>query len=1403
MAADPKEWEQRSMQILGVIRCFIDGLRSAPNLNVWLQSTTTKDDKVSSHDCGSLLTHLNSIGVIQQVQELQRLQGISYPSDTPILNFSDASFGSLLRQLHDADERKQILHHVIFPLLCHLEKCYCILDHLADVPQIHSEAFHSTIQSQPSASKNKRKVPAPPPIGMLSINDYTNVACLLEFTISISLIPILEYPDIYLPPLTKKNDPHISTGMHIHKIDRQTTFTALKRNQALPKSLAGRISKTALTWGTVCAAKNHNALTEMFLTFRTHLLNVIQNDYKDNCALLQLHHIYRIIGAYNEMTVLATTVGRLLLLDRFRPMLLPRHLSDVYLSLLIAERLSWYLSKVDYLPRVTEDVMLAKLIDIEKTVEMWNSERLHVLQKTILMFPIVLPSSFISAPPKTLPEKKIDCREAVMGYRNLLCGGASMIVSGASNTIPAWLRLRLGQSLSKLAQDDLQSVVEVFVASAFGPGGGDNNTNTNMNDDVMTGAAARLACALCAKPTITRNSSLSNRKFIDFKEQLCTHFVDFLVMEGESYVVGLKSNARSDPSQSRSSNAMHLTLWATFAQIPIETLHSFFIAKLISGLIPDEVVDSHEPRSSQLTAMQSMAAIVIWLCRFPSFLDMQLKKKVQALLLKSCTPNNCHHLTIVGQILRLAASFSHDSLVVEVIGKVAGNDKVLAELVKKALSKIVEILGELSTSRHDQLTTIALELLMTASANKFDKEGYCFAKSEPGSLCFRKVYRTNIDESSDIDLSQLIRGIECRVMCLAEAMATTSESNDNRCNMHEFSSAMFRVALLLHYSSTAESDCDDSSSVDDTLGLAELLKSGEYELKMTASFALGAMAEKISPSALLGGGLFEIDSGNSILAILGLIINSAAKRMKDVEEMSVGVEESEIFSTVSVVLNLLITLLELGAEKRSLSDETFFKSILPPLQVIASGKMEDGRKSFMVPELAEMASHAMALIVARGEITTTDDTQTPLVLNTETRMDSFVIKLSQAECDMQSSHPPLRARGVVSLRHLAHSLVNNDKGCIDIQLSSMAKRKAVIAQIDEPLEVPAKVLSSNDELSLISTTLAKICLNALADPESYVYLASIQTLVAVSDVRPSDILPLMGEVIARGQVNISVVNVNAKVAFAELLLTPEQRIKAIEALIFIIRRRGDGIFIYGPSLLDTMLFGARKDQDWRDRKLGYDWQTAHLIHRQTHLYFMGAASKAADDDDAGEKKIRLHTGGPIFSMEETDLLRAGAISVVCELISMLDPVTVASYCHVLVRLVTDALQLDASRPVRRNAACLARDLYTCVRREATSLSEGNKDYTSSIAVAIVNADEENLYSVLTRCVSADELTMASRPSFVDPATQSRSQEAIDIRLDLEAMGVLQAATVVVHSLNMELNNPVIQGVRRALSRRSA
>ncbi len=1366
------ECEKRSVEVLGAIRRVIDGLRSAPN-HTW-QSQPTTATKEQEHGGGillegSLMAHLNSIGVVQLVNELhdQQYQQQQQQHQNPGDNFPDASLGSFLRKHDNSNERKQILIQFIIPLLRQLEQCYAIMDELS-TPSPSAQLSDTT--------KSNYKNKAPPPLGMLSLNDYTNVACLLEFATSISLIPLLEHPTMYLPPLTQStigNNSH-SVDIYMQKIELFTTFMIQKRNLTIPKSLAGRISKMILTWGTLYATYHHVVLYE----------NLIEGQYfsSDTSIILrQSYRFYRIFQAYNEMTILACSIGRLLLLDRFRPMLLSRHLSDVYLTLFIAERLRWYLSKSDsHVPCMHS--MFSTLVEIEKITEKGNHENLQSLQISLLFTTLPFPSSVISTLPiQTPPRKRVDCREAALAYRTLLSGGASMVISGTSSpAIPTWLRIRIGQSLTKLAQEDIRSVVEVFVASARSPGSSDDgNTITVLNDDIMTGAAARLACALCTEPmSIDQNSTPAKRKSLQFQEQLWSQFVSFLVVEGQS---------PSDLMTSRSSVAMHLTLWATISQLPMETLQACFVRKLVSGLIPAEETNSPKPTLHQLSALQSISAIARWLSMIPTSLDVQTEKKVKNILLEPYMTIHGRHVTVLGQVLRLEESFSCYSPLVEEVGKTNVNFSSEGK-VNRSLALILTVLCRISGSKiqscNDPYNSIALELLTSVSSNDLDKKGYCFVRSEveKEEPCIM-VYRRTNDVADFSDLTCLIGTIENRVKCLVRAFVTLSQSwearrnqnNDSDASVDKLVSSLFRLALLLHYASLTKSDCDDQL-INRTLELNNLLENEKNELKMVASVALATMSEGCPIPFLLGIGQKNDDCDTSVLEVLGLIVKLAAARSNVGVAKDDADDESELISTASIVLSLLVALLELGAKKRSKSDEAFFMAILPSLHMLASVNNEEGSlyspaRNRSMPELAEMASHAMALIVARGEVVKSEgDVMPPSEKRKNTRMGAILYKLSQAERDLQSTQPPIRAKGVVTLRHIARSLEHLDPS----KLSPGALMKnALITDMSEPTSKSVQTLSAKEELALISRTLARICLNVLADPESYVYLASIQTLVAIGDVCPSEIMPMLGIVIASGRLSIIVATVDANLEPIEVSLSPEQRIKATEALIFMIRRRGDGIFLYGSSLLNTMLFGEKQWQNGHGFTMQNDDQTAQLIRSQTHFYFTGDKSNTVDDD-IDEKKIRLNTGGPIFSMEETHLLRAAAISVVCELVSTLKPTTIAVYCHILVKLATDAMQLDTSRPVRRVAACLARDLYACVMRELTT-SEANVESTCSMTIAIVDASEEKLYNLLTRCVAADEL---SKKYFVDPTTQCRSQEAIDIRQELESMGVLQSAAFV-------------------------
>jgi hypothetical protein len=486
--------------------------------------------------------------------------------------------------------------------------------------------------------------------------------------------------------------------------------------------------------------------------------------------------------------------------------------------------------------------------------------------------------------------------------------------------------------------------------------------------------------------------------------------------------------------------------------------------------------------------------------------------------------------------------------------------------------------------------------------------------------------------------------------------------------------------------------------------------------------------------------------------------------------------------------------------KRSDRDESTLQAMLPSLQVLSTNAQNQSRYSREIDsdspslavelaELAEMSSHAMALIVARkcwhsGDETNDDETS----LSSRSGLELIAERICMAESDLQSSQPPLRAKVVVSLRHIARSLTTDST----VSGVCVEKKPALV------IEVGSAIREGPDQTALIASSLARICFISLADTESYVYLASIQTLVVISDVCPSEILPLTAALVADGTMNMTILTSGAKATSVALSLNPEQRIKAAEALIFMIRRRGDGIFRYSQLLLDFMIFGSRQSHLSPHDNTNLSNDVSLEIQAQTHSYFIGSDDDTRNKDyELEEREVRVNTGGPVFKLEEDDLLRGTSISVVCELIAVMKPVTVAPYCRILVNLVIDALQLDKSRPVRRAAASLARELYSSVETEIS----GNDDVssTASMAVALVCSRETVLCAVLRSCLTGNATNTSSKAYFTDVATQSRCMEAIEIRKHLESLSVFNAAALVAESMKVE-SEPVAVAIKKALSK---
>ena len=581
-------------------------------------------------------------------------------------------------------------------------------------------------------------------------------------------------------------------------------------------------------------------------------------------------------------------------------------------------------------------------------------------------------------------------------------------------------------------------------------------------------------------------------------------------------------------------------------------------------------------------------------------------------------------------------------------------------------------------------------------------------------------------------------------------------------------SNLFRRSLGLHF-----------SSISITINEPESPRLRDVDCKEAASAAtivLALLCEQFQPSALLGG----VESG--VLELLGLVIHAASNVMKSMSHSDAEESSEEILSLTEIILSLLIAMLELGSEKRAKADEEFFQSLQPSLSIISAGHAEHLSPdiSITVTQLAEMSSHASALIAARGVDSndpgpdSADPDSTADICKTQ--LERRIEKLSKAEEDLRSTQPPIRARGIVSIRHIARSLEPNSQ-------ERRAGRPLVV-------DVDSELLSTREESSLLARTLAKLCLDSLADDESYVYLAAIQSLVAIGDACPAEIMPLIGQAVSKGEICLDVLSDSVQIT-VNVSLSPEQRVKATEALIFMIRRRGEGIFLYGRNMMDMMLYGSKVQDDLGETSISVE------IQRQTHLYFVNGTEVSKDEEDTDDRALRLNTGGPIYSTEENQLVRAGAISVVTELISVLDGTTIASYCGILVGLINTTLSIEISRPIRRCIASLARELYSCSLKELLGGAHGDASHPSSeVLLAIMSApdEESKLLQILERCVAGTSL---SPEHTIDPATQSRCKEALEIREELVSLGVLEVAAMVASSRDI---SPTTLAVQKALAK---
>jgi hypothetical protein len=1181
------------------------------------------------------------------------------------------------------EDRILMVGEVAWPLLHCLSKCYSVLDSL---PQTPSSSPRTNTQTKP-----------PPPRGMLSIQQYTDIAVFIEFLVCTSIMP------------------HLQSNILVSAEERV--------QHRLPSSLAGRIPRSSLLWGTATVQQNSFLKTDRTAAAR----------------------------AIRELRQTITIICQVLLLDRFRPMLLPRHLSDVHAAIFQTEAL-------------------------EKQTIGKNEKQGQCLFPTFYddVVNAVLPTP--SRPSRSY--KLVDSILLARSFQTLLLRGRST---------PAWLRQRVSHLLVDMARRDLAPIVHVFVQSA-------------PRQD-RSGASLRLALALTAGKT-------SDDLFLS---DLCIQLTELLDIE------------RMDASDDLCQQANLLTVWAVLNQLPPESLLLHLSPRFSEILIP---IDG--PADPTTIIHKTIRRIVALLSSAPPSANCAKVCRLflcPAAIRKSSSGTQ---VTLLGQLLRLASMPS-------VLESSIKEDALVA--LRLFVSVMVQSTFPWTAGVVEGSDVLAMALLYATAPTFLDAEGYRYdvTPSRENTDSQDRLIAVSLTCSEEGNISDtMMETMEARVATIVRDLLSSiakdfpmkdEEGLPNAQGASLLPSRIFHL-LLLCYFSTLRSQ--GSAMLD--LQVPSVYQQEPDDFRMAVMLLLPRICEDCNFESLL----LASDGGIGVLSMIKLILDCAASNSREVEgianaeddeklqadttkatvtgqspfrladalllkylglqsehrnrpeldsDESLSLRVETLLSTAALVVSLVIAMLELGSEIRLEEEEAVLQSMLPSLASLSDYKMRialsqrDPSEVKAVAELAEIASYAMSLIAARA---VTERTAMQSIQKQRPKRNTPADIICEAEKDLQSSQPPIRARGVLSLRRLAQQYV--DYG------TDQQVHQSLIVEIGEKGESGA----SPQRLEQVACEIVRVSVMALTDIESYVYLAAIQSIVAAADIIPRTVVPLLGQAVCTGVISLE--------TEGDSRLSDPQRIKLAEALLFVIRRRGKAVHEVASMLMNLMLYGRRNMES-----TGSLSATDMRIQERTHRYFVENTAGENDISDLDtvreEKDLRLNTGGPVFETEERDVVRAACIMVVSELASAADVHLITLHTPILVHLIKHTLSLEESRPVRRAAASLCRELYNAALREYEEALESSQPMTGSegarsLAVELVDADEESLVPLLERGISGKEVQETAR--LHDPATAARCQEALSARQEVQNHGMLVAAKLHLLSIQRDDMDPAVRAVKSRL-----
>jgi len=1089
-------------------------------------------------------------------------------------------------------------------------------------------------------------------------------------------------------------------------------------------------------------------------------------------------------------------------------MLLPRHLADLYAAIFQTEV---YSSRLEELfqqrrPNPSETNTLTENLDLE-----------YQMVVTLLLPPWDQDVGATTA--TTNHHAQIAPVNPAMQAQSL----QALLLQGTK--APLWLRQRVAAKLTSLAGRQLSAIIQVFVHAA--------------PPKDKTAASLRLAKTLVAERRTIQNDSSGEKQdqSLLLFDRLCEQAIQVLDdVVNECHRADLTCGNK-DHLALKQSLDIH-TVWAILDQLPSKAMQGKMQSLLSTGLL--------QARNDNNTCIhQSVNRIATLLCTIPPSLDPRKLVEVFLLPLGDVNPGGLGIVksTILGQLLRLS------TLPPTTIKSNFRDDVVLS--LRLVVQGIVE-----SKFDCDSVEIAAMSLFYSVAPSKWDLSGYSYiiaktddANKSPdsapglGTVGFQQVQESPLSTTKDDDM---LASVEQRVKVVLEDLIapliqmTSSATNemDGKDASHPkgtmLPSVLFHLVLRAYFASiqvgsTAGVELPSafrqatgtraSSSIDvfqivamcflpllcEGCPLEHLLASSNndatgifqmMQLVFKCAGAYFAPEEVFAPQVIQNAGDAEDEysfhqSGEFFSEILNVAATKDANG-KTHEKTANPMEIEILLSVTTLLLSLLIAIVELGSEAGRAPDEetalNSFASNLRPIAELSNVSMASSAQvtETLAPsmaELSEMAAHAMALLAARNA--PSRPTVNALLKEPKTSKEKVENFFEQTDADLRSTQPPIRARGVVSLQRFLRGDLFQE---LLAEESKISPKSPLIVVLGEEPEAPSPQSASSYAL----TRVLECAISALADSESYVYLAAVQSIVAATDVCPRQVLPSIALAVAAGEFGAQIAK---GPACNRTTLSSAQQIKLSEALIFCIRRRAI-LNEFVELLLDLMIFKGRVPDDDSAHSCS-DYDKVMQIHNETKRYFLKASDENSQDEDLEEiaerQSVRFHTGGPVFRAEERDVVISSRVAVIAELVSATHPSILARYCGTLVRISTEILRLDASRPLRRAAALLALALYQSVLREQLVLFEmvssaavggvGNgTDLAFSISL-ISSGGNDALETTLQRCLAVEDLHDLSNTKHraFDAATVARCQEALIARQEAVDGGVFAVAKLIVEA----------------------